>query len=33
MVVLPKVRSAMCAASKLPGEGPADVENAPAPER
>ena len=31
MAVLPKVRSALCAASQLPGEGPTDVENAPAP--
>ena len=30
MAVLPKVRSALCAASQLPGEGPTDVENAPA---
>ena len=27
----PKVRSALCAASQLPGEGPTDVEDAPAP--
>ena len=31
MVVLPKVRSALCAASQLPGERPTDVEDAPAP--
>ena len=31
MAVLPKVRSALCAASHLPGEGPTDVEDAPAP--
>ena len=31
MAVLPKVRSAMRAASQLPGEGPTDVEDAPAP--
>ena len=31
MAVLPKVRSALCAASQLPGEGPTDMENAPAP--
>ena len=31
MAVLPKVRSALCAASQLPGEGPTDVEDAPAP--
>ena len=30
MAVLPKVRSALCAASQLPGEGSSDVENAPA---
>ena len=30
MAVLPKVRSALCAASQLPGEGPTDVEDAPA---
>ena len=29
MAVLPKVRSALCAASQLPGEGPTDVEDAP----
>ena len=29
--VLPKVRSALCAASLLPGEGLTDVEDAPAP--
>ena len=31
MAVLPKVRSALCAASQLPGEGPATVEDAPTP--
>ena len=31
MAVLPKVRSALCAALQLPGEGPTDVEDAPAP--
>ena len=31
MAVLPKVRSALCAATQLPGEGPTDVEDAPAP--
>ena len=31
MAVLPKVRSALHAASQLPGEGPTDVEDAPAP--
>ena len=31
MAVLPKVRSALCAASQLPGEGPTDVEDSPAP--
>ena len=31
MEVLPKVRSALCAASQLPGEGPTDVEDVPAP--
>ena len=31
MAVLPKVRSALCAASQLPGEGPTDVEDPPAP--
>ena len=31
MAVLPKVRSALCAASQLPGEGPTDVEVAPIP--
>ena len=30
MVVLPKVRSALCAASRLPGERPTDVKDAPA---
>ena len=30
MAVLPKVRSALCAASQLPGEGPTDVDDAPA---
>ena len=29
MAVLPKVRSALCAASQLSGEGPTDVEDAP----
>ena len=29
MAVLPKVKSALCAASQLPGEGPTDVEDAP----
>ena len=35
MVVLPIVRSALCAASQLhaPEEGPNDVEDAPAPAR
>ena len=33
MAVLPKVRTALCAASQLPGEGPTDVEGAPAPAR
>ena len=36
MAVLPKVRSALCAASRLqnvPGEGAIDVEDAPAPAR
>ena len=27
------VRSAMCAASQLPGKGPTDVDDAPAPTR
>ena len=27
------VRSAMCAASQLPGKGPTDVDDAPAPAR
>ena len=31
MAVLPKVRSALCKASQLPGEGPTNVEDAPAP--
>ena len=31
MAVLPKVRSALCAASQLPGEGLTDVEDAPTP--
>ena len=31
MAVLPKVRSALCAASQLPGEGPTDVDDAHAP--
>ena len=30
MAVLPKVRSALCAARQLPKEGPTDVEDAPA---
>ena len=30
MAVIPKVRFALCAASQLPGEGPTDVEDAPA---
>ena len=29
MAVLPKVKSALCAASQLPGEGPTDLEDAP----
>ena len=33
MAVLPKVRFALFAARKLSGEGPTDVEDAPAPER
>ena len=33
MVAVPKVRSALCAASQLPGELPTDVEDAPAPAR
>ena len=33
MAVLPKVRSALYAASQLPGEGLTDVEDAPAPAR
>ena len=33
MAVLPKVKSALCAASQLPGEGPTDVEDAPTPAR
>ena len=33
MAVLLKVRSALCASSQLPGEGPADVVDAPAPAR
>ena len=33
MAVLPKVRSALCLAGQLPGEGPTDVEDAPAPAR
>ena len=32
MAALPKVRSALCAASQLPGEGPTDVEDAPQPD-
>ena len=31
MAVLPIVRSALCAASQLPREGPIDVEDAPTP--
>ena len=31
MAVLPKVRTDLCAASQLPGEGLTDVEDAPAP--
>ena len=31
MAVLPKVRSALCAARQLPGDGPTDVDDAPAP--
>ena len=31
MAVIPKVRSALCAASQLPGEEPTDVEDAPTP--
>ena len=31
MAVLPKVRSALYVASQLPGEGPTDVKDAPAP--
>ena len=31
MAVLPKVRSALCAASQLPGKEPTDVEVTPAP--
>ena len=33
MAVLPKVRSALYAASQLPGEGPNDVDDAPTPAR
>ena len=33
MTVLPKVRTALCAARQLPGEGPTDVEDTPAPAR
>ena len=33
MTVLPKVRSALCAASQLPGEGSTDVEDAHTPAR
>ena len=29
----PGVRSAMCAANQLPGRGPTDVDDAPAPAR
>ena len=31
MAALAKVRSALCAASQLPGEGPTNLENAPTP--
>ena len=31
MAVLPKVSTALCAASQLPGEGPTDVEDGPTP--
>ena len=31
MAVLPKVRSGLCAARQLPGEGPTGVEDASAP--
>ena len=31
MAILPKVRSALCAASQLPGKGPTGVEDAAAP--
>ena len=31
MAVLPKVRSALCAASQLPGKRSTDVEDSPAP--
>ena len=31
MAVLPTVKSALCAASQLPGEGSTDVEDAPTP--
>ena len=33
MAVLHKVRSALLAASQLPGEGPTEVEDAPSPAR
>ena len=33
MAVLPKVRSALCEASQLPGDGLTDVEDASAPAR
>ena len=33
MAVLPKERSALCAASQLPVGGPTDVEDAPTPAR
>ena len=33
MAVLPELRSVLCAASQLPGEGPTDVEDAPTPAR
>ena len=31
VAVLPKVRSALCATSQLPGKKPTDVEDAPSP--
>ena len=33
MTVLPSVRNALCAARQLPGVGPTDVEDTPAPAR